>query len=94
MLGIGEQNPRGTNIHPRASGGTTELLLGVLDGVGSYDARVLEAERDGDHELADFLRELRRQDAVRVRWATRLLRRPPAIVQGREEERGEKEVIA
>lgn len=53
----------------------TEVLLGVLGGIESYEACILEAERDGDLEVADFLRELRRQDLVRAREATRLLRR-------------------
>ncbi len=53
----------------------TEVLLDVLGGIESYEACILEAERDGDLEVADFLRELRRQDLVRAREATRLLRR-------------------
>ena len=53
----------------------TEVLLSVLGGIESYEACILEAERDGDFEVADFLRELRRQDLVRAREATRLLRR-------------------
>jgi hypothetical protein len=53
----------------------TEVLLDVLGGIESYEACILEAERDGDLEVADFLRELRRQDLARAREATRLLRR-------------------
>ena len=53
----------------------TEVMLSVLGGIESYEACILEAERDGDLEVADFLRELRRQDLVRAREATRLLRR-------------------
>ena len=53
----------------------TEVLLDVLGGIESYEACILEAERDGDLEVADFLRELRRQDLLRAREATRLLRR-------------------
>ena len=53
----------------------TKVLLKVLGGIESYEACILEAERDGDLEVADFLRELRRQDLVRAREATRLLRR-------------------
>jgi hypothetical protein len=49
--------------------------LDVLGGIESYEACILEAERDGDFEVADFLRELRRQDLLRAREATRLLRR-------------------
>ena len=53
----------------------TELLLGVLKSIEPYEACILEGERDGDFEVAAFLRELRRQDLVRAREATRLLRR-------------------
>jgi hypothetical protein len=53
----------------------TELLLGVLRSIEPYEACILEAERDGDVEVAAFLRELRRQDLIRAREATRLLKR-------------------
>ena len=53
----------------------TELLLGVLRSIEPYEACILEAEKDGDLEIAAFLRELRRQDLARAREATRLLRR-------------------
>src|ERR687894_1804707 len=53
----------------------TELLLGVLRSIEPYEACILEAERDGDLEVAAFLRELRRQDIARAREATRLLKR-------------------
>ena len=53
----------------------TEVLLGVLRSIEPYEACILEAERDGDFEVATFLRELRRQDIVRAREATRLLKR-------------------
>jgi hypothetical protein len=53
----------------------TEVLLGVLRSIEPYEACILEAERDGDSEVAAFLRELRRQDIVRAREATRLLKR-------------------
>ena len=64
--------------NPAAATGTrgaTEVLLGVLRSIEPYEACILEAERDGDLEVADFLRELRRQDLLRAREATRLLRR-------------------
>ena len=48
----------------------------MLESAESYDAHILRAERDEDAELAAFLRELRRQDLVRTREVTRLLRRP------------------
>jgi hypothetical protein len=60
----------------------TEVLFNVLRGVGSYDACILEAERDGDLEVASFLRELRRQDLARAREAARLLRRSPKTASG------------
>src|SRR5215213_9472709 len=53
----------------------TELLLGVLRSIEPYEACILEAEQDGDSEVAAFLRELRRQDLIRAREATRLLKR-------------------
>ena len=58
----------------------TELLLGVLRSIEPYEACILEAERDGDFEVAAFLRELRRQDLVRAREATRLLKRSLDVV--------------
>ncbi len=57
-------------------GALTDFLLDVLESAESYDAQILRAERDEDAELAAFLRELRRQDVVRTREVTRLLRRP------------------
>jgi hypothetical protein len=53
----------------------TEILLGVLKSIEPYEACILEAERDGDFEVAAFLRELRRQDLIRASEATRLLKR-------------------
>jgi hypothetical protein len=53
----------------------TELLLGVLRSIEPYEACILEAEQDGDFEVAAFLRELRRQDIIRAREATRLIKR-------------------
>ena len=53
----------------------TELLLGVLRSIEPYEACIFEAEQDGDFEVAAFLRELRRQDLIRAREATRLLKR-------------------
>jgi hypothetical protein len=53
----------------------TELLLGVLRSIEPYEAFILEAEQDGDFEVAAFLRELRGQDLIRAREATRLLKR-------------------
>ena len=64
----------GTGVASRGRD-ATEVLLSVLGGIEPYEACILEAERDGDFEVADFLRELRREDLVRAREATRLLRR-------------------
>lgn len=60
---------------PAATSGTVEFLLEVLGSARSYDAHIRQAERDGDAELAQFLRDLQRQDLARIREATRLLRR-------------------
>jgi hypothetical protein len=60
---------------PALSSDVTEVLFGVLRSIEPYEACILEAERDGDFEVAAFLRELRRQDLARAREATRLLRR-------------------
>ena len=59
----------------------TDVLLGVLRSIEPYEACILEAERDGDFEVAAFLRELRRQDIVRARESTRLLMRGDARVE-------------
>ncbi len=55
-----------------------------VPGIGAYDECILEAERDGDVEIAGSLRELRRLDLVRVRGITRLLRRPHEETHGNE----------
>ena len=65
--------PDALNVTARRD--VTEVLLGVLRSIEPYEACILEAERDGDLEVAAFLRELRRQDIVRAREATRLLKR-------------------
>ena len=66
----------------------TEVLLGVLRSIEPYEACILEAERDGDHEVATFLRRLRRQDLARAREATRLLKRSLAVASVSVEEKG------
>jgi len=53
----------------------SEVLIDVLRSIEPYEACIIEAERDGDFEVAAFLRELRRQDLARAREATRLLKR-------------------
>jgi hypothetical protein len=78
MLEVRENAPSAGGPDPglaARSRDATEVLMGVLGGIESYEACILEAERDGDLEVADFLRELRRQDLARAREATRLLRR-------------------
>jgi hypothetical protein len=74
----GEGPPPAEVTDPVSGQGTrdvTELLLGVLRSIEPYEACILEAERDGDFEVAAFLRELRHQDLIRAREATRLLKR-------------------
>ena len=75
LAGDRAAGPEGNPAAGTGSRGATEVLLGVLRSIEPYEACILEAERDGDLEVADFLRELRRQDLVRAREATRLLRR-------------------
>src|ERR671917_2918637 len=78
MLGIRESAPPAGGPNPGVTTrgrDATELLLNVLGSIKPYEACILEAERDGDLEVADFLRELRRQDIARAREATRLLKR-------------------
>jgi len=74
-----EGPPREAPSRPAArtrDGALTEFLLDVLKSADSYNAHILQAEREEDLDLAAFLRELRRQDLVRTREVTRLLRRP------------------
>ena len=74
-----EGPPREAPSRPAATtrgGALTDFLLDVLESAEPYDAHILQAERDEDPELAAFLREMRRQDLVRTREVTRLLRRP------------------
>jgi len=76
--GTGLRDPR--YVGGKSMGGTTgrnrtDAVLGVLERITPLDAHVLEAERAGDVELADFLREVRRQDLARSGRAAGLLRR-------------------
>src|SRR5215210_9322874 len=74
MLKTRESSPRQVvpDAVPNTAGrDVTEILLGVLRSIEPYEACILEAERDGDFEVAAFLRELRRQDLVRASEATR-----------------------
>ncbi len=74
MLQTSKSSPP-AEVQDSARGDVTEVLLGVLRSIEPYEACILEAERDGDFEVATFLRELRRQDIARAREATRLLKR-------------------
>ena len=81
MMYAEREGPSGGRPRAVARGrdaGLTDFLLDVLQSAESYDAQILQAEMDEDPELAAFLRELRRQDVVRTREVTRLLRRPYA----------------
>jgi hypothetical protein len=78
MLSSRDNSPVATihdTVPKTMSRDVTELLLGVLRSIEPYEACILEAEQDGDFEVAAFLRELRRQDLIRAREATRLLKR-------------------
>ena len=91
MLDSRESYPPKAVLDPvprAASRDVTELLLGVLRSIEPYEACILEAERDGDLEVAAFLRELRRQDLLRAREATRLLKRSLEAISVNVEEKG------
>jgi hypothetical protein len=78
MLSSRDNSPVATihdTVPKTMSRDVTELLLGVLRSIEPYEACILEAEQDGDFEVAAFLRELRNQDLIRAREATRLLKR-------------------
>jgi hypothetical protein len=78
MLSSRDNSPVATihdTVPKTMSRDVTELLLGVLRSIEPYEACILEAEQEGDFEVAAFLRELRRQDLIRAREATRLLKR-------------------
>jgi len=76
------------NVPNTESRDVTELLLGVLRSIEPYEECILEAERDGDFEVAAFLRELRRQDLLRAREATHLLKRSLEAISVNVEENG------
>jgi hypothetical protein len=90
MLNANESSPVGgpDPVPSEERRDVTELLLGVLRSIEPYEACILEAERDGDFEVAAFLRELRRQDIFRAREATRLLKRSLEAAQVNVEELG------
>lgn len=80
MLDTTREERAGRTSRPGAGSttphGVTEFLLDILGSARSYDAPIRRAERDGDIELAGFLRDLQRQDLARIGEAARLLRRP------------------
>lgn len=49
------------------------VLYGLLEGVGDYEAHIQDAERAFDLELADFLREVQREDLRRAERARALI---------------------
>ncbi len=49
------------------------VLYGLLEGAGDYETHIRDAERVFDQKLADFLRELQREDLGRVERARGLL---------------------
>ena len=42
--------------------GLLGVLYGLLEGAGDYESHIQDAERAFDRELADFLREVQRED--------------------------------
>ena len=53
--------------------GLLGVLYGLLEGTGDYESHIRDAERVFDRELADFLREVQREDLRRAERARRLL---------------------
>jgi hypothetical protein len=53
--------------------GLLGVLYGLLEGTGDYDPHIRDAERAFDRELADFLREVQREDLRRAERARELL---------------------
>jgi hypothetical protein len=49
------------------------VLYGLLEGTGDYEAHIRDAEMAFDRELADFLREVQREDCRRAERARELL---------------------
>jgi hypothetical protein len=49
------------------------VLYGLLEGAGDYEAHIRDAEMAFDQELADFLREVQREDCRRAERARKLL---------------------
>ncbi len=49
------------------------VLYGLLEGMNDYEAHILDAERAFDRELADFLREVQKEDLRRAERVRELL---------------------
>ncbi len=49
------------------------VLYGLLEGVGDYEPYIRAAERAFDEELADFLKDVQREDLRRVERVRELL---------------------
>jgi len=49
------------------------VLYGLLEGAGDYEPHIRDAERAFDRELADFLRQVQREDLRRAERARELL---------------------
>jgi hypothetical protein len=49
------------------------VLYGLLEGTGDYEPHIRDAESAFDRELADFLREVQREDLRRAERARELL---------------------
>jgi hypothetical protein len=53
--------------------GLLGVLYNLLDGAGDYESHIRDAEMAFDRELADFLREVQREDHRRAERARELL---------------------
>jgi hypothetical protein len=51
----------------------TSILYHALQGAQAYDQYIRDAERDGKQDLAEFFREVQRQDRARAERAKELL---------------------
>jgi len=58
---------------PNAIYNLSSVLFHALKGGASYDQYIEDAEREGNHELADFFRRVRDEDSMRADEARLLL---------------------
>ena len=49
------------------------VLYGLLEGINDYESHILDAERAFDGELADFLRDVQKEDLRRAERVRELL---------------------